>query len=197
MDKLLVTVLGIGLTAFTLMWSVDYISNSYQAAEVKAKAQAWVTEAAQITTAARQAGTLSQSGDDWKQGSSSGMVAAPLVTAYLSDLPKHSGNYVFWPCYLSAANTVTCPRYTTDATHASDATILEATVENAAVCQQILMLANRGTTTLPTITVSGSNPITVTTTNVSTTANVNPNQQFTCANASGTYYFLYRVFMDR
>jgi hypothetical protein len=80
----------------------------------------------------------------------------------------------------------------TDSTHATDATILEATVENKVVCQQINMIANRGSATISSVTVTGTNPITI-----NATLAVNANQQFACYNASGTYYFLYRVFLDR
>lgn len=191
MDKLIVTLIGIALTATSILWGVDYIGAFYQTAQAKVKAQRWVTEAAQITVAARQAGSLSLTGDDWKQGSSSGLTAAALVPTYLIDLPKHSGNYVFWPCYITGGNT-SCPRYTTDSTHTTDATIIQATVENVNVCKQIYALANRGSTTLPTATVTGTNPI-----SINVTIPQNANQQFTCLNASGTYYFLYRVYLDR
>jgi hypothetical protein len=88
----------------------------------------------------------------------------------------------------------------TDTTHATDATLIESTVENAAVCQAIQKIAYRGNTTLPTATVSGTNPITITDTFITgsyQTLQPNSNIQFTCVNASGTYSFLYRVFMDR
>lgn len=185
MDKLIVTLIGIGLSAVTIVSSMDYMSGLYRNAQSTARAQKWITGAAQITAAARQAGNLSTSGDNWQQGSATAATAAVLVPDYLSDLPRHNGLNVFWPCYITGGNTV-CPRYNTDAT------ILQAVVENAAVCQEIQKLANRGTTTLSSTSVSGTNPIAIT-----STIAVNPNQQFTCLNASGTYYFLYRVFMDR
>jgi hypothetical protein len=185
-DKLIITIIGIALSAATLIWSTDYITSLYVNAQSAARAQKWITEAAQITTAARQSGTLSLSTDNWQQGT-----AAALVPTYLSGLPQHNGNYVFQPCNVQSNATV-CPIYVTDTTHAADATLIEATVENAAVCNAIQKIANPHATTPPSATVSGSGPITI-----SYALAVNGNQQFACVNVSGVYYFLYRVFMDR
>jgi len=189
-DKLIVTILSIGLTAVALIWGADYISSFYQGAQARAKAQRWIAEAAQIAAAARQAGNLSTTGDDWTGAGT----AALLVPNYLASLPQHSGAYVFEPCNLSSGNT-NCPEY------ATDATMIMAPVESAQVCQEIQRLANRDNTTLTRYTAAlGSSGYTIP---------KNANQQFGCAwfdlngndsyDPPGTdeYYFLYRVFLDR
>ena len=196
MDKLIITILGIALSAVAILWTSDYMTALYTNAQSVAKAQKWLADAGQVTLAARQAGSLSLTGDNWEQGSSTSAVATAIVPTYLRDLPQHNGLYVFAPCYITGGAT-SCPRYTTDSTHTSDATIIAATVENAAVCAEIQKIANRGSATLPTATVSGANPIVITTTIPAKTLLVNTTPQFTCLNASGTYYFLYRVFLDR
>ncbi len=192
MDKLIITILGIALSAATLLWTSDYISTLYNNAASNTRAQKWIADAAQVAVAARQAGALSLTGDNWEQGASASLVAGALVTSYMVDLPKHNGVYIFLPCKITSGAT-SCPVYVTDTTHATDATMLEATVENLAVCKAINQISNRNSTAAPpTATVSGTNPFTI-----SYTLPINSNQQFACVNASGTYYFLYRVFLDR
>lgn len=191
MAKLIITIMSIGIAGLASLMASDYISTLYLQGVARANAQAWVTEAAEITSAARQSGSLSLTSDNWAQGASTGLTAAALVPTYLSDLPKNNNLYAFWPCYITGGTT-SCPRYVTDSTHTTDATLLEATVQNLQVCQEIERLANRDNITLSTSTVTGSNPIVL-----SYIIPTNANQQFACVNASGTYYFLYRVYLDR
>jgi len=188
MDKLIVTIIAISLGAATLLWGADYMSGFYQAAQSKAKAQAWITGAAQIAVAARQASNLSTTNDNWTPGS--GMAtAALLVPDYMLDLPKYNGAYVFQPCIFTT--TVSCPEYN------MDANVLMAPVENQKVCEYINMQANRGDSTIPA---SGGFAFSMSGTNFTVFTNAaafNPHQQFSCINGLSAYYLFYRVFMDR
>jgi hypothetical protein len=137
MDKLIITIISIGLTAATIGIGGDYLSGYYMRAQAKVKAAAWISDAAQIATAAKQAGTLtSDGGDDFSAGA-----ASYLVPRYMADLPKRDGNYVFQPALLWST-TFSYPYYDTDAN------LIMATVENAQVCEEIQKLANRGSATL-------------------------------------------------
>ena len=191
MDKMTIVLISLLLGAIMLMGSGDYLSSTYLSASANSYAQKWISEAGQIALAARQSGTLSIATDNWQQGNTTAATLSALSN-YLSDLPRHNGKYVFWPCNVSAGNT-SCPVYVTDTTHATDATLIEAQVENLKVCQAIQKLANRGNVTPPTTTASTGLTI-----NYAILAH--SNQQFACVNANaGTaqgYYFLYRVFMD-
>lgn len=192
MDKLIVTIISIALTAAVLYGASDHLTAFYTTAHARSKAQTWIAEAAQIATAAKNSGTLASGSDNWAAGT-----AASLVSIYLSALPRHSGSYVFLPAYASAAAVTTFPRNNTDAT-----IIFTNAVESGAVCQEIQKLGNRGTSTPASVT-------SVTATTINYTIAKNSAQPFACAwhdvNGNGaqdatgtdTYYFLYRVFLDR
>lgn len=192
MDKLIITIISIAIGAATLYASSDYLTAFYKSAQARSKAQIWVSEAAQIAVAAKNAGYLSSGSDNWAAGT-----ATYLVPTYMASLPRHSGTYVFQPAYASAASTTGFPRNNTDAT-----IIISTAVESGEVCQEIQRLANRGTTTPGSVTIVGAGVINY-------TIGKNATQQFACAwrdvNGNGTqdptgtdtYYFLYRVFPDR
>jgi len=188
MDKLIVTIIAISLGSVTLLWGADYISGFYQAAQSKAKAQAWIAGAAQIAVAARQAGSLSTTNDNWIPGSGTA-TAAQLVPDYMSDLPKYNGAYAFQPCILGS--NVLCPEYNTDAN------VLMAAVENQKVCEYINMQANRNNSVIPASGGFAFNVSGVLYTEFTNLAAFDPHQQFSCINGLSAYYLFYRVFMDR
>ncbi len=193
MDKLIVTIIGISLAAVVSIGGGDYLYTMYTRATAKTLATQWLAEAGQIEVAAKQAGNLAYAADDWTAGT-----AGYLVPTYLMTLPKHDNAYVFTPCYLSGSTT-TCPAA---AAYSASSTIIKATVENAAVCEEINARANRGTLTL---TANAATTFAASTYNIAKNANV----QFGCAwfdtNANGAYdktptddyVFLYRVYMDK
>lgn len=182
MDKLIITIISIAITAGTLYSGMDYLSGFYKRAQARGKAQTWVAEAAQIAAAAKQAGYLASGSDDWSVGT-----ASYIVPTYMSSLPRHSGTYVFRPAYASSASVTTFPRNNTDAT-----ILFTDQVENQEVCEEIQKLANRGSTTLTAVT-------SVTASTIDQTIAKNATQQFACFRyaTTNTHYFLYRVFPDR
>ncbi|HCM83987.1 MAG TPA: hypothetical protein PKW15_05150 [Alphaproteobacteria bacterium] len=182
MDKLIVTIISIAITAGSLYAGADYLSGFYKSAQARSKAQVWVAEAAQIALAAKQAGYLASGSDDWSVGT-----ASYLVPTYMSSLPRHNGTYVFRPAYSNGATNTTFPRNNTDAT-----IIISDQVESQEVCQEIQKLANRGDSTLPSAGIISG-------TTIAYTIAKNASQRFACARyaATNTHYFVYRVFLDR
>jgi len=185
MDKLIVAIIGIAITAAALYTSSDYLTAYYQTAQARAKAQQWLTEAAQIAVAARQAGYVASGSDNWTVGT-----AAQLVPTYMSDLPKHSGSYVFAPCYQNGGGVFQCPRNNTDAVG------IGGSVENRQVCEEIQKLVNRGDSTLTRYTPSGypgiakgaAQPI------ICAWLDMNSNSQH---DSGDVYAFYQRIFLDR
>ncbi len=190
MDKLIITIISIALTAATLTVGGSYLSNYQTRAQAKVQATTWLAEAAQIATAAKQAGNLASSSDDFSTGT-----ASFLRPNYLTDLPKRGGSYVFSAAQLNGT-TFTYPYYDTDAN------LIMTSVENANVCEEIQRRGNRGSTNLtryPSAANLQSNFHSSFTINQDLTCvwlDANNNSIYDPA-GTDDYFFITRVFRDR
>lgn len=178
MDKLIVTIISIALTAATLYAGTDYISGYYKTARARSSAQKIIAQAVQVDVAAHQAGSLSGNGGSWQN---------VLVPTYLSAWPSGS-----FPCTMdSSANN--CDESGSPSTSANGFKMI---VDDIQTCQEIQRIANRGSTTMETATgydVDG------------TTLTVPKNSQvkYKCVELTApifgtkSYKLLYRVFLER
>jgi hypothetical protein len=189
MDKLIITIVSIAITAASVYAGTDYLTGFYRSAQARAKAQVWVSDAAQIAVAAKNAGFLASGSDDWSAGT-----ASYLVPNYLKNLPQRNGSYVFYPAIIDGADIA--QNYSTGATM-----IISDAIESPQVCQEIQKLGNRGDMTLTDV----GNDLT----SAAYVMPKNANQPFVCvwgdlnSNAvtdevgTDIYFFIYRVFLDR
>lgn len=178
MDKLIVTIISIALTAATLYAGADFLSGYYKTARARSNALKIIAQAVQVDVAAHQAGSLSGNGGSWQ---------TVLVPTYLASWP--SGAY---PCTMNSSDN-NCDESGSPSTSANGFRLF---VDNLEACQEIQRIGNRGN-----ITLEGATAFDVYGTGL--TVPKNSQVKYKCVELTApvfgtkSYVFLYRVFLER